>query len=210
MALAAQNPSLIRALGVSEYALPAFGYESVWAPNYKWDTYGNWELAAWSVPEAAERFMQSRVSEMLGWFFYHTSYSGASSIPLEVQDAVARSIDKPGFLRSMLGPFAASTMGVDAAFFNSTLRASPLPMPLLGLGGEAGTGAVLNELRPPIGKNVTVDIIPKAGHFPADENPIWLAERLQAFFGPYASEVPVVDLSWLRNRVTLNIGGVPE
>ncbi|KAH8901225.1 alpha/beta-hydrolase [Thozetella sp. PMI_491] len=203
VALAATRPSLVRALGVAEYALPAFGYENFWTPQYDWDAYGNWELAFWSVPEAAERFMQGRVREVLGWFFYHTSYSGASAIPQAAVDAVFESIDKPGFLRSMLGPFAATTMGADAAFFNATLRANPLPMPFLGLGGEAGNAPLLNELWPPIGTDVTVDIVPKAGHFPADENPNWVAQRLLKFFASYESEVPAVDLSWLTDRVTL-------
>ncbi|KAL6793297.1 putative hydrolase [Trichoderma sp. SZMC 28013] len=203
VALAAKKPSLVQALAVSEYALPGFGYESLWTPQYNWDAYGNWELAWWSVPEAAERFIQGRVREVIGWFFYHTSYSGASSIPLSAVDEVVDSINKPGFLRSMLGPFAASTMGADAAFFNSTIRQHPLPMPFLGLGGEAGTAAILHELWPPVGTNVEVDIVPKAGHFPADENPNWVAQRINKFYNPYKQGISAVDLSWLTNKVTL-------
>ena len=204
VALAVQKPSLVSALSVAEYALPAFGYEAVWTPQYNWDVYGNWELAFWSVPDAAERFITGRVAEMVQWFFYHTSYSGASSIPQDAVDAVVASIDKPGFLRGMLGAFAAKTMGADAAFFNSTLRASPLSVPFLGLGGEAGTGPLLNKFWGPVGTNVTVDVVPKAGHFPADENPTWLAKRLVKFFSPYVNDVPEVDLSWLTDRVTLD------
>jgi pimeloyl-ACP methyl ester carboxylesterase len=205
IALAAKKPSLVKAIGVSEYALPGYGYEGIWTPQYDWDTYGNWELAAWSVPEAAERFMQGRVREMLGWFFYHTSYSGAQSIPVDVVTEVVDSIDEPGFLRSMLGPFAASTMGRDAAYFNSTIRKNPLPMPFLGLGGEAGSAKYLKSFWSDVGSNVTLDVVLKSGHFPADENPEWLATRLQKFFGPYRSQVETVDLSWLANRATLPI-----
>ncbi|KAL6699245.1 hypothetical protein J3F84DRAFT_346112 [Trichoderma pleuroticola] len=118
-------------------------------------------------------------------------------------DEVVDSINKLGFLRSMLGPFAASTMGANAAFFNSTIRQHPLPMPFLGLGGEAGIAAILHELWPPVGTNVEVDIVPKAGHFPADENPNWVAQSINKFYAPYKNGVSANDLSWLTNKVTL-------
>ncbi|KAL7952189.1 putative hydrolase [Trichoderma compactum] len=164
VALAAKKPSLVQALVVSEYALPGFGDESLWT-SY--------------VPEAAERFIQGRVREVIRWFFYNTLYSGASLTPLSAVDEVVDSINKPGFLRSMLGPFAASTMGSNAAFFNLTIC----------------TAAILHEVWPPVGTNVEVDIVHKAGQFPADENLHWVAQRISKFYNPYKQGISAVDLS---------------
>lgn len=74
-------------------------------------------------------------------------------------------ISKPGFLRAGLTYFAEAF--VDQAFFNATIKVSPLPMPVLGLGGEASFApvGVLRAGYGPVGKNVEVDVIPKAGHW---------------------------------------------
>jgi pimeloyl-ACP methyl ester carboxylesterase len=147
--------------------------------------------------------MVGRERETVLSFLFHASYSGLAKIPPDAVDAVVNSITKPGFLRSMFGAFAANVMGADAAFFNSTLRQNPLPMPFLALAGEASLASLLTPVWGPVGKNVTLDVVPQAGHFVADENPEWVAQRLTDFFAPYAGEVPAVDLSVLKNRVTL-------
>jgi pimeloyl-ACP methyl ester carboxylesterase len=51
---------------------------------------------------------------------------------------------------------------------------------------QAGLGVV--------GLNSTAELIPKAGHWIAGENPEWVAERLLRFFGMNKG-VPSVDLS---------------
>lgn len=72
-------------------------------------------------------------------------------------------ISKPGFLRAGLTYFAASF--VDEAYFNSTIKVKPLGMPVLGLGGEASLGPFLEGFYRPVGRNVTLDVVPKAGHW---------------------------------------------
>ena len=66
-ALAAQHPSLVKMLGFSEYLLPGFGYEGAQAPAPYWDLYANWQLAFFSVPDAAEFFIRGREKDMLNW-----------------------------------------------------------------------------------------------------------------------------------------------
>jgi pimeloyl-ACP methyl ester carboxylesterase len=94
------------------------------------------------------------------------SYSGGESFPEDILNRYVTSISKPGFLRALFGPFAAATIGADNAFFNRTLRAEPLQMPVLALGGEASTpAATVKYLWGPVGKDVTIDVVPKAGHW---------------------------------------------
>lgn len=44
-----------------------------------------------------------------------------------------------------VGPFAASIVGADATFFDSTLRAYPRPKQFSGFGSEADNGPVVSQ-----------------------------------------------------------------
>lgn len=172
MALAIKYRSLIKRIGVSEYGLPGFGYETFWTPTSSWDLYQNWQLAFFSVPDAAQFFIQGREKEMLAWYFYHSSYSGNAAIPTDHLDRYTREISKPGFLRSGFEYFATATVASDSAYFNSTLRERPLEQPMLVLGGESSLGGSLAPaVWGPTGTNISYDTIPKAGHWIGMENP---------------------------------------
>ncbi|KAF5122642.1 Soluble epoxide hydrolase [Metarhizium anisopliae] len=205
VALAAQHPSLVPALGVSEYLLPGFGYEESSCPSSTWDLYSNWQLAFFSVPDAAEFFIRGKEKEMLAWYFYHQSYSGNEAIPEPVLQRYASSISKPGFLRSMLGPFSTASVRADNKFFTDVLRDAPLQMPMIAIGAEASFApeSTIREVWGPVASNLTVDITPKSGHWIADENPEWVAERLREYFGGIRGNIQPADLSWLSNRTTL-------
>lgn len=165
-ALAAKHgSSLVKRLGVAEYALPGFGYEQAATPGYWMDLYQNWQLMFFSVPDAAEFFIRDRERQMLEWYFYHGSYSGPAAFTEDIVDRYASSISKPGFLRAMLGPFAMKTVASDAAFFQSTVGVTPLAMPVLALGGEASFSALMESLWGPVVENLVTDVVPKAGHW---------------------------------------------
>ncbi|UKZ48107.1 hypothetical protein TrVGV298_002343 [Trichoderma virens] len=178
------------------------GAAQAWTPTYTWDTYGLWSLAAWAVPDEAERFMEGREREVVLSFFFHASYTGISGFPAYTIDSVVDSLRKPGGLRAMFGAFAARTMGLDAQFF-SAMNKKPLTVPFLAMAGEASLADVLKPVWGPIGNHTELDIVPQSGHFPAGENPEWLEQRLNKFFDPYLHQLKVVDLSVLKNRVTL-------
>ncbi|KAL9477365.1 hypothetical protein ACSS6W_007206 [Trichoderma asperelloides] len=204
-ALAVLFPDSVTSLGISEYALPGFGYEGLSYPSPTWDLYANWQLAFFSVPDAAEFFIRGREKEMLSWYFYHSSYSGNEAIPDSVLQRYANSISKPGFLRSMLGPFSSASTTADNSFFTKGFANSTFKMPLLALGGEASLApeSLLKQLWGNLSHNATYDIVPKAGHWIADENPDWVAQRLVEFFGSAASTMKPANLTWLSNKVTL-------
>lgn len=235
-ALAIKYPSLVKKLGVGEYAYPGYGYETAANPAPYWDLYGNPQLAFFQVPDLAEFLISGKEKLFLEWYFYHGSYSGASSIPEDIVNQYTSSIAKPGFLRAMLGPFSSQTVAADAAFFTSAFQKKKLSMPLLGLGGEASFGipSVLKQIFSPASDNLEVDVVPKAGHWIgayymglkplsplthwapvcigetnctlADENPKWLATRINKFFSEGSGRLPATDLSWFENKVTLSVG----
>ncbi|KUI66723.1 Soluble epoxide hydrolase [Cytospora mali] len=207
-ALAAKHgSSLVKRLGVSEYALPGgFGYEQAATPGYWFDLYQNWQLVFFSIPDAAEFFIRDRERQMLEWYFYHGSYSGPAAFTEDVVDRYASSISKPGFLRAMLGPFAMRTVASDATFFNSTIGVTPLVMPVLALGGEASFAAEVESVWGPVVDDLVADVVPKAGHWIADENPVWVANRFLQFLAEDATPPASIDLSSLDNKVTLTVG----
>ncbi|TAQ87317.1 hypothetical protein B7494_g4361 [Chlorociboria aeruginascens] len=221
-ALAAKYPSVVARLGLSEYVLPGYGYESFSDPAPTWTLESNWQLAFFSVVDAAQYFIQGREKEMLSWYFFHISYSGTSAISENDLDIYTSQISKPGFLRSGLNYFSNPTVAQDAAFFNATIGRQPLEMPLLVMGGEASLAPVslLQSSFGSVGTNVSYDIVPKAGHWigmysprnrielrltagKADENPVWVANRVLQFFDNNSDQVPAVDLSYLADKVTL-------
>ncbi|KAB5577832.1 Alpha/Beta hydrolase protein [Coniochaeta sp. 2T2.1] len=205
-ALAAKYPSLVKRLGVSEYALPGFGYEQTAAPAPYWDLYANWQLAFFSVPDAAEFFISGRERQMLEWYFFHGSYSGPESFTQDTVDRYASSISKPGFLRAMLGPFDNRAVAADASFFKGTIGREKLGMPMLALGGEASLGPIVRMAFENTSSDLEVDIVPKAGHWIADENPVWVANRVAQFLANDSAPPVAVDLSSLTDKVTLTVG----
>ncbi|KAI9148164.1 Soluble epoxide hydrolase [Paramyrothecium foliicola] len=207
-ALAALHPSMVKRLILAEYPLPGFGYEASATPASFWDLYQNWQLVFFQVPDLAEFLMRGKEREFLSWYFYHGSYSGPESFSDATLTRYADTISKPGFLRAMLGAFSAETVAADSAFFTRVLDQAPLSMPVLGMGGEASLGLqdLLESSFGPIAEDLELDIIPQAGHWIADENPEWVALRTLRFFGQDSSPLRSIDLSWLRNTVTLKVG----
>ena len=86
-ALNAKYRSLIKRAVHSEYVLPGFGYEDIASRELGvTGIYENWQLAFFSVPDAAQYFIQGREKEMLDWYFWHASYSGNSAISQDYLD----------------------------------------------------------------------------------------------------------------------------
>ena len=166
-AFAAKYRSTTALVGVSEYGLPGFGYEQSSAPMPSWDLYANWQLAFFSVPDAAQYFIQGREREMLAWYFFHSSYSGTASVSADHLTRYATEISKPGFLRSGLTYFENKIVERDARFFNETVKVDPIESQMLVLGGEASFGTVALEKVAwgGVGRNVSYDVVPKAGHW---------------------------------------------
>lgn len=204
-ALAAKYPDTVKMLGISEYPLPGFGYEESSNPAPFWDLYQNWQLAFFSVTDAAEFFISGRERQMLEWYFFHGSYSGTSSVPTDIVTRYTDSIAKPGFLRAMLGPFSTRTVYDDARFFKATIGRKPLGMPVLTLGGEASFDKTIGELYKNVTTELEVDAVPKAGHWIADENPEWVAQRVLQFLDQDDSPLEGVDLAGLKDVATLNV-----
>ena len=103
--LALENPELVERIILAEYALPGFGYTANLTPP---SLNENWQLSFFAIPGAVQFFMQGQEKELLGWYFWHASYSGNDIISNDLLDTYTRTISKPGFLRVMFQYFAAA------------------------------------------------------------------------------------------------------
>ena len=161
-ALAFEHPEYIEKLVLIEYALPGSGYYTTCATSPQ--TYRDWQLAFFAVPDAATFFIQGREREMLSWYFYHGSYSGNSVISSDLLETYTRAISKPGFLRAGMQYFAAAFW--EERYWAEVLsRMGKLQMPVLAMGGEASFGAAMEPAWSPYVENLTSVVIPKAGHW---------------------------------------------
>ncbi|KAL6867171.1 Alpha/Beta hydrolase protein [Trichoderma novae-zelandiae] len=177
-ALAVKYPDLVRRLVVTEYLLPGFGFEQARNPRAYWDLYANWQLAFFSITDAVAFFKAATFSE-------------------DIVNRYTSSISKPGFLRAMLA----------ASFFQGTLGKHPLQMPTLAMGGEASLGPFASQAWGNMTSHLETDVVPKAGHWIADENPAWVTRRVDKFFAEESSHPPPpVNLSVLNDKATLTVG----
>ncbi|UKZ76931.1 hypothetical protein TrVFT333_004646 [Trichoderma virens FT-333] len=159
-ALAVKYPNLVRRLVVTEYLLPGFGFELARNPGAYWDLYANWQLAFFSVTDAAEFFISGKERQMLEC----------------------------------------------GQFFQGTLGKSPLQVATLAMGGEASLGPFANQAWGDVAGNLETDVIPKAEHWIADENPAWVARRVHKFFSEESTQPLSVNLSVLNDKATLTVG----
>lgn len=176
--LAAQYPELVRKIAVMEFGLPGFGYEQQMVPTPQWHAGSNWHLGFFTVPQVAEWAFRGKERELLSWFFWHLSYNEAAVSPEHFEEYLKQLI-KPGALRAGIEYYAAVWQDKTD---NEQLAQQKLTIPLLAIGGESSAGKYVGMLFEPVAENVTSVVIPRAGHWLADENPEVLSEELLKFF----------------------------
>lgn len=175
---ASAHPAEVQRLAILEYAMPGFGYEKAMQPSPNWDSGSNWQLAFFTVPDVAERFMMGQERELLSWFFWHISCNPSAVSQSDFEEYV-RQISKPGALRAGINYYA--TVWQDMEHHKETARRK-LPMPVLAVGGECSGGTGIAQSMLPLAENVQGAVIEQAGHWLADENPNALTRQLLAFF----------------------------
>ena len=175
LALAFLAPERVERLTIIEYAPPGFGYEAglVAAPGNV-----NWQLAFFTHPDVAVQFIAGRERELLSWYFWHWSYNpdAVSQADFEVY---VRQLQKPGALRGGMMHFA--SVFEDTDLFRAWAAGRRLQMPVCGIGGEVAAGAYPEMALRAFSDNVSGAVIPKAGHWIAEEQPEALVRCLLDF-----------------------------
>ena len=176
--LAAIYPGLVEKIAVMEFGLPGFGYENFLIPNPEWDTGSNWHLSFFTVPHVAAFAFAGKERQLLTWFFWHISHN-EHAVSSEHFEEYVKQISKPGALQAGIAYYA--TVWEDKAN-NEALARNKLKIPMLAVGGESSSSEYVALLFQPVAENITSCVVPNAGHWLGDENPVYLAEQLLLFF----------------------------
>lgn len=175
LALAFLAPERVERLAVIEYAPPGFGYEAglVAAPGNI-----NWQLAFFTHPDVAVQFISGKERELLAWYFWHWAYNPDAVSQAEFEIYV-RQLQKPGALRGGMMHFA--SVFEDTELFKGWAATRRLQMPVMGIGGEAAAGGYAEMALRAFSDKVSGAVIPKAGHWIAEEQPDALNKCLLGF-----------------------------
>ncbi|WP_242201546.1 alpha/beta fold hydrolase [Sphingomonas hankookensis] len=179
VAFARDFPNRVRRLAVMEFVAAGFGLEAAMAPKAGWNVDSNWHFSVFAAPDVAAWLFHGREREVLSWFFGHESHRGVNAVPPEDFEAYVRSLSRPGALRAGAQYYAAIFRdGED----NAPLRSRPLAMPVLAVGGESHAGPMLKALWSSVAADLSTAVIPEAGHWLGEENPVATAAALATFF----------------------------
>lgn len=175
---ASRHPDEVERLALVEYILPGCGYENAMRPTPEWNAGSNWQLALFTVPDVAEFAFRGRERELLTWFFWHGSCNPSAISPAHLDEYVDQ-IAKPGALRAGIEYYASVW---DDLRDNVESMRTPLPMPILGVGGQYNMGELVAKAAHALASDVRGAVVEGAGHWVADENPAALTPVLLDFF----------------------------
>lgn len=173
-AYASLYPEAVHKLVMIEFAPPGFGYEYGMQPVRDWQS---WQLAFFTTPDVAVQFIAGKERELLAWYFWHWSYN-PDAVDQADFEVYVRQLQKPGALRAGLSYFASVFDDMEQV---KRFAATPLPMPVLALGGERGAGAFVLQAMQRLATHAEGGIVDQAGHWIADEQPRALAEQMINF-----------------------------
>ncbi len=179
-AYACAFPAEVRRLVLMEAALPGLGLEKLYdAARYP----RMYHLPLFEAPNAlAEALITGREGMFVRHFMRQQTYD-PSGVDDETLDVYARYLAAPGALHGGISYFRAHHLDAE---HNRENAKTPLPMPVLTIGGTASFGADLaGEIRP-LAKNVRSVMIENCGHYLAEEQPEQVVAELRRFFNEAA------------------------
>lgn len=116
------------------------------------------------------------------YFGYEFAIQAATKLPDEVVDYYVGLLTNPDALR---GTFAFYREWDTMMAQNAERAKRPLPMPVLGIGGETSHAAEVANALKPLANHVQSAVIPGAGHWFAEEAPQETVAALTTFLAPY-------------------------
>ena len=135
-----------------------------------------WHFAFHNLPELPEQLVSGREYNYLSWF-YKNAYQKDAIEEGDVR-AYAAAYARPESLHAGFEYYRAFEK--DAA--DNRADVTPISMPVLAIGGDHSPYKTLlyEQLK---GQAVSLqgDVVPDCGHFIAEEQPAWLADRLRKF-----------------------------
>jgi pimeloyl-ACP methyl ester carboxylesterase len=174
--LAAQHREAVRKLVILDVAIPGDGGDFSQGGR-------RWHHAFFRTLYLPEALCYGREELIVGWLFENYGYR-PNAISEEDQREYFRTYTKFGAFKAMLEYYRA--LPIDAADNQAFLaKDGKLRMPVLALGGEKAFGRGMECLQSlqRVAENVRGGLVPKSGHWVAEEAPDFIAEQLLSFFG---------------------------
>jgi pimeloyl-ACP methyl ester carboxylesterase len=183
-AWAATHPEQVQALALIE-AIPA-GLEPAAMPGgpaRRGETL--WHPGFFRVPDLPEALITGRETVLLNHFFRQSAYDPAAFTDVDVS-TYARSLAALGGLRGALAYHRARPANIAD---NRELSRHPLAMPVLAAGAAQSFGPKIADAARDFATDVTGIVAERCGHWIPEEQPVWLASQLIAFFaGPWPAQ----------------------
>ena len=173
-ALAAAHPAAVSRLAILDVVIPGDGGDFSQGGR-RW--HHQFHLTA-DLPEA---LTAGRERLYLSWF-YRTFGHRPDAISDADIDEYVRTYSQPGAMRAGFAYYRA--LPQDAADNRANIARLKLPMPVLAIGGASGRGRGREpeESLKRVALHVQGDIVADCGHWIPEEQPRYLADRLQQFF----------------------------
>ena len=170
-AYAIRQPQRVERLVLTDAAIPGLTESSVYrmTPEAMLKT---WHFAFNFLPDLPEALIVGRERAFLTWLFRSKSVDWTKAFDGDALDEYVRLYARDGRWTAGLGYYRAI---FDTMAQNQATSRTPLPMPVLAIGGETGLGAAMGRS---IGPTVDLQgaVIPNCGHYVPEESP-------QAFLG---------------------------
>ena len=173
---AAQWPDDVRSMTFIEGSLPAFGQEELMDVANG----GSWHFGFNMAGDISEELVRGRERLLIDYWMRRTTVGvvDPTSIEADALDQYEHSLAQPGGLR---GSFAHYRALPQDRTDNVKLGQTKLSMPVLAVEGERGQAGHSIATMKRVASNVSDAVVPRAGHYPAEENPAELAAILRRF-----------------------------
>ena len=171
-AYAAQHPEQLSTLTIMDVPLP--GIEP-W--NEITQSPRAWHFHFHSVQDLPEALISGRELEYFKWF-HNAEAINSRAFDNQTDEIYGRAYAMPGALRAGFEYYRAFPQDIQA---NQAFARHKLPMPVLGIGGEGGMGAIIGDHLRHVAGNVRAVNIQGAGHWVAEEQPAAVTDALLAF-----------------------------
>jgi pimeloyl-ACP methyl ester carboxylesterase len=129
------------------------------------------------VPDLPEKLVAGNERLYLSWF-YDGVYNKTAINGADVTEYV-RHYSAPGGMHARFGYYRAY---FNDASHNKEYAKTKLTMPVLALGGDHSFGNLTLSLLQAVASDVRGGVVPKSGHFIAEENPDYVTRQLLFFF----------------------------
>lgn len=142
------------------------------------DNWRNWHFLFNPIPDLPEILLQGKERILIEWFFNRKTANFVTTFKKEDIDEYERVYAGLGGMRGMLGYYRAVLEDMEQ---NKILKETKLTVPVLALGGDAGSAPDLYDRMQPLTNILYGGVIKNCGHYIPEEQPDVLTREIIHF-----------------------------